>query len=198
MTKLLIVPIFTIILQGQILIPILLQDRRDISKIQLTEIGKFGLSRKERVNVSEHYHTGIDIKRPGNNYESEPIFPVAMGIVISKRTDGPYANLIIEHEINGQKIWTLYEHIAGIQVKVGDLVDSTTPIARFMNKAELNRNGWQFDHFHLEIIKVRPQRTNPSRENPERFYNSYSLVCYTTSDLQKYYFNPISFLKTNL
>ena len=198
MTNLLIIQIVTIIFHGQILIPILLGDRQDISNIHLTEIGKFGLLRKARNNIPEHYHTGIDIKRPSHNYESEPIFPVAMGIVISKRTDGPYANLIIEHEIKGLKIWTLYEHISGIQVKVDDSVDSTTRIARFMNKDELNRYGWQFDHFHLEIIKIRPQRTNPTKENPERFYNSYSLVCYSINDLQKYYFDPISFFITNL
>ena len=198
MTKLLIIPIVAIIFHGQILIPVLLKDRHDISNIHLTEIGKFGLLRKARNNIPEHYHTGIDIKRPGHNYESEPIFPVAKGIVISKRTDGPYANLIIEHEINGQKIWTLYEHISEIQLKVTDSVDPTTSIARFMNKDELNRYGWQFDHFHLEIIKIRPQRTNPTKDNPERFYNSYSLVCYSINDLQKYYFDPISFFKTNL
>jgi hypothetical protein len=198
MTKLLIIPIVMIIFHGQILIPILSEDRQDISNIHLTEIGKFGLLRKARNNIPEHYHTGIDIKRPNHDYESEPIFPVANGIVISKRTDGPYANLIIEHEIKGQKIWTLYEHISGIQVNVTDSVDSTTRIARFMNKDELNRYGWQFDHFHLEIIKIKPQRINPPKENPERFYNSYSLVCYSMDDLQKYYFDPISFFKNNL
>jgi hypothetical protein len=197
MTKLFITPFVAFILQGQILIPVLLGDRHDITTIKLTEIGEFGLLRKARVDIPEHYHTGIDIKRPGKNYESEPIFPVAKGLVISNRTDGPYANLIIEHVINGQKIWTLYEHISGIRVKVGDIVDLNSPVARFMNKAELNKYGWQFDHFHLEIIKVMPIRTNPSRENPERFYNSYSLICYTRSDLQKYYFDPVSFLKAN-
>jgi hypothetical protein len=198
MTKLLIILIFTINIHGQILIPVLSGNRQDISAIHLTEIGKFGLLRIARNNVPEHFHTGIDISRPGHNYESEPVFPVAKGVVISKRTDGPYANLIIEHEINGQKFWTLYEHIAGIKVRVSDSVDPASPVARFMNREELNKYGWQFDHFHLEIIKVRPRRILPTNENPERFYNSYSLVCYTVNDLQKYYFSPMSFFTDNL
>ncbi len=79
-----------------------------------------------------------------------------------------------------------------------DSVESSTPIARFMNKEELNRYGWQFDHLHLEVFKVKPQKLKPTEDNPERFYNSYSLVCYSIIDLNKYYIDPISFLKNNL
>ena len=168
---------------------------KNISTIQLTEIGQFGLKRKARENVPEHYHTGIDIKRSGNNYNYEPIFPIAEGKVISKRTDGPYANLIIEHTINGKKVWSLYEHIADIKVNIGDWVKPSTHIARFMNKEELNKHGWQFDHFHLEIMKIKPLPIRPTSKNPDRFYNAYSLVCYTMDDLNRYYYNPILFLK---
>lgn len=187
-----------LLLQGQIFIPISSANRNDFSKIKLTDIGQFGLKRTARSKVPEHYHTGINIKLPNNNYNNEPIFPLAKGKVISKRTDGAYAQLIIEHEINGKKFWTLYEHIAGIKVKVNDFVSPTVPIARFMNKDELNRFGWQFDHFHLEIIKVKPQPKQPDREHPERFYSSYTLTCYTVNDLQKYYFDPLEFIKNNL
>ncbi len=178
--------------------PICLEDRQDISQIHLTKIGQFGLVRKARNNIPEHYHTGIDIKRPNNNYDTEPIFSIAKGKVISKRTDGPYANLIIEHEINGRKLWTLYEHISGIKVNVSDMVDTDTPMARFMNTDELNRFGWQFDHFHFEIIKFKPMRIIPDKNNPERFFNSYTLICYNIDDLHKYYFDPIEFFKINM
>jgi len=86
------------IFQGQIFLPVNIKNRKDYSKIQLTEIGEFGLKRKARNNIPSHYHTGIDIKLPNNNYFNEPIFPIAEGRVISKRTDGPYAQLIIEHQ----------------------------------------------------------------------------------------------------
>jgi len=106
--------ITAVLLKGHILIPVKSENRHDFSTIHLTEIGKFGLIRKARANIPEHYHTGIDIKRPGNNYKDEPVYPIARGKVISKRSDGPYANIIIEHEINGSRFWTLYEHVSGI------------------------------------------------------------------------------------
>lgn len=188
---------FVVLFQGYFLLPVNSGNRIDVSKIQLTKIGQFGILRKARPNIPEHYHTGIDIMRPTGNYISEPIFPIVKGQVISKRTDGPYANLIIEHKINGAKFWSLYEHIAGIKVGVGDIVDHQSPIARFMNKAELNRFGWQFDHFHLEVIKTKPERIKPDTKNPERFFISYSLICYNIYDLNKYFYNPIDFLKNN-
>ncbi|MDR1225937.1 MAG: M23 family metallopeptidase [Prevotellaceae bacterium] len=182
-------------LQSAVFLPINAANRHDASTIQLTEIGAFGILRKARPGVPAHYHTGIDVKRPNGDYDFNPVYPVAEGVVISKRTDGPYANLIIEHTMSGKKIWSLYEHIAGINVGVGDRVGPTLPVARFMNRNELNRYGWQFDHFHLEILKVQPLRLQPTAQTPERFYNSYSLVCYTKNDLEKYYHNPMLFLR---
>ncbi len=197
MTNILFVIIASFLLSPKVYLPINSRNRHDISEIHLTEIGQFGLMRKTRPNVPKHYHTGIDIERPSSNYVSEPIYPIASGVVISKRTDGPYANLIIEHTINGRKVWSLYEHIAGITVDVTDNVNPNTPIARFMSRDELNKHGWQFNHFHLEILRVKPQRIKPIPPNPERFYNSYSLICYTLDDLDKYYYDPLAFLTGN-
>ncbi|MHC1702343.1 MAG: M23 family metallopeptidase [Tenuifilaceae bacterium] len=185
-------------INSQIFLPLELHNRSDISQIQLTQIGEFGLLRKSRPGIPEHFHTGIDIKRPTNNYLNEPIFPIAKGKVISKRDDGAYANIIIEHEFENIKFWTLYEHVADIKVNVNDNVNPNIPIARFMNKEELSRFGWQFDHFHLEILKIKPTLLKPDRNLPSRFFKSYSLVCYTIDDLNKYYFNPIEFFNKYL
>jgi hypothetical protein len=184
--------------QSNIFIPVNASNRHDISAIKLTEIGDYGLMRKERKGIPAHYHTGIDILRPAGNYDNEPIFPIAEGRVISLRTDGPYANIIIEHHVADKPFWSLYEHVAGSKVHINDTVDPHKPIARFMNRDELNRYGWQFDHFHLEILKVMPRRITPSKECPERYYNSFSLICYTLSDLDKYFYNPVKFFKTGL
>lgn len=178
-------------------LPIDVADRGSVTSLELSGIGKFGLLRKERPDVPAHYHTGIDIKRPGENYQNEPIFPIFEGIVISKREDGPYAQLIIEHETS-HKFWTVYEHIAGIKVDLFDNVSPDDPIARFMTKNELDRHGWQFDHFHFEILKIPPIELKPNKTTPERLFASYSLVCYTKDDLDKYFYNPLDFLKTNL
>lgn len=185
-------------LQSSFFIPINANNRKDISQIQLTEIGKFGLIRKERKTVPWHFHTGIDFKRPSKNYNNEPIFVIATGKIISKRTDGPYAQLIVEHHIGNKFFWTLYEHIAGITSNLNETVAPDKPIARFMNKTELNKYGWQFDHLHLEILKIKPISIKPDKLHPERLFNSYTLVCLKPSDLEKYYYNPIVFLSENL
>ena len=146
-------------------VPINTPNRKSIEFIELTNIGQFGLLRKERPGIPAHYHTGIDIKRPKNNYQDEPIFPISEGMVISKRQDGPYAQLILEHG-NELKFWTVYEHIAGIKVNLFDKVNAKTPIARFMNKNELNKYGWQFDHFHFEVLKVKPIQLKRDNSKP--------------------------------
>lgn len=176
-------------------LPVNTPDRKLISSIELTDIGDFGLLRKARPGVPAHYHTGIDIMRPTKNYQVEQIFPVCEGIVISKRDDGPYAQLIIEHE-GSPKFWTVYEHIAGISVALFDKVSPHSPIARFMNNDELDKHGWQFDHFHFEVLKQEPIRLKYEESMPERCFSSYSLLCYNEEDLHNYFYDPLEFLAT--
>ena len=176
--------------ENQIFLPV---NSETMTKTELTDIGQFGILRSSRPNIPAHLHTRIDIKRPSNNYNDELIYPIAKGRVISKRDDGPYAQLIIEHFKNGSKFWTLYEHIAGILVSVGDSLSPNIPIARFMNSNELNTYGWQFDHFHLEILKIKPMTIKPNPQYPQRYFKSYTLTIYTKDDLQKYFYDPISF-----
>src|SRR5688572_932937 len=90
---------------AQVMSPIEVGDRTSFENIQFTAIGKFGLIRKARPTVPSHVHTGIDIRRPANNYNNEPIYPVAKGVVISKRTDGPFAILIVVHERADRTFW---------------------------------------------------------------------------------------------
>jgi murein DD-endopeptidase MepM/ murein hydrolase activator NlpD len=175
-------------------LPVNTGDRKSVHTLQLTNIGEYGLHRKERPAVPAHYHTGIDIKRPRENYHDEPIYTISEGRVISIRKDGPYAQIIIEHG-SIQKFWTVYEHIAGIKVGLNERVKPDSPIARFMNKNELNKYGWQFDHFHFEVLKVEPFRLKHDHSNPDRKFSSYSLLCYTKDELNKYFYNPAVFLK---
>lgn len=178
---------------SDISIPIVTTGEFSIHNIHLTEIGQFGVWRKDRPSVPGHFHTGIDIKRPSQNYYDAPILSIAKGTIISKREDGPYAQLIIEHRINEKYFWTVYEHIAGIKVSVHDKIEAGTIIARFMNRDELNQYGWQFDHFHFEVLKIRPFKLAPDPGKPERHYRSYSLQCFTREDLNRYFYNPIEF-----
>lgn len=175
-------------------LPIKTSDRQSLSSVSLTRIGEFGLLRKGRPGIPAHYHTGIDIERPGGNFQDEPIFPICEGIVISVRKDGPYAQLIIEHGTS-EKFWTVYEHVAGINVRLSEQVSPDLPIARFMNRSELDKYGWQFDHFHFEILKLKPIKLKPDKLNPDRHYSSYSLTCFTGEELSKYFYDPIEFLE---
>jgi len=178
------------------LLPIAVENRTTWASVQLTHIGSYGLTRKARPGIPAHLHTGIDIKRPRQNYEDEPVFAVAPGTVISMRDDGPFAQIIIEYRLpHGDPVWTVYEHIAGIMVTVGDIVWPHDPIARFMNRGELDRYGWQFDHVHFEVLKVCPRALKPTGKTPLRFFSTYSLECYTESDLEKYYYDPMSFME---
>ena len=180
---------------SSILLPIDVPDRTDSRYIQLTEIGEFGIPRKERPTVPAHLHTGIDIRRPTNNYIDEPIYAIAEGVVISIRRDGPFAQIIIEHRVNGQFFWSLYEHIAGIKVSIHDEVSTSKEIARFFSREELDRYGWQFDHFHFEVLKREPIRLAEDTNHPERYFASYTLQCKTQSDLDRYYYAPVGFFR---
>ena len=170
--------------------PVQIQNRNDVRQLKLTEIGEYGIRRKARPGVPSHLHTGIDIKRPNNNYESEPVLPACPGKIISIRYDGPFAQIIIEH--NG--LWTVYEHIADIKCRVGEAVDPQLPIARFFNKNELDKYGWKFDHFHFEVMKANPIPVAHTKVHPDRFFNTYALLCYEESSLAERYFNPLDFI----
>jgi len=161
--------------------------------IQLTALGAFGMQRPVRPAIPAHLHTGIDIKRNGGYENDVYIYPIARGKVISKRDDGAYAQLICEHITTNLKFWTVYEHIAGIMVSVGDSIYPQIPVARFMKREELKRYGWQFDHLHLEILRITPAKINAQHDNPQRFYTSYSLEMYSADDLNKYYYSPLEF-----
>ena len=182
--------------ETSLLSPIATQNRTP-SQIQLTEIGDFGIERKTRPGIPAHLHTGIDIKRPGNNYIYEPIFPIATGTIISKRTDGPYAQLTLEHKLERDSFWTLYEHIAEILVEVGQTVEPNTEVARYFNKEELDLHGWQFDHFHFEILKSAPSPIPPNSKTPERYFISNTLNCHDMDQLTSHFYDPLIFLSSN-
>ena len=160
----------------------------------LTEIGQLGITRKARSGIPEHLHTGIDISRPSSNYQEDiPIYAISPGIVISLRYDGPFAQIIIEHSYDDVRFWTLYEHVSGINVELHEHISSQSQIARFFNATELEKFGWQFNHFHFEVLKITPLKINPTAENPDRHFRSYTLECYSEKELIKYFYNPIEF-----
>jgi murein DD-endopeptidase MepM/ murein hydrolase activator NlpD len=165
---------------------------------RLTPIGAFGLERKARPGIPAHLHTGVDIARPSGNYRDEPVYPVGPGVVVSLRNDGPYAQLIVEHRLaDGTKVWSVYEHVSGIVCSLGDTVCPERPLARFMNRRELNRYGWQFDHLHFELLKASPRPRPLDPRLPCCRLMTYGLTCYTKEELEARYLDPIEFLGAN-
>jgi murein DD-endopeptidase MepM/ murein hydrolase activator NlpD len=177
-------------------VPVKTADRKSINSIKLTDIGEFGLLRKERENVPAHYHTAIDIERPNENYSHEPVFSAHAGMIISIRDEGPYSEIIIEHTMpDDEFIWTIYQHVSEIKVEVFQKVSALQVIACFMNEVELKKYGQQFNHLHFEILKLPPEQVEEDQANPFRFFAGYSIKCFTEEELNNYYFNPMKFLK---
>jgi murein DD-endopeptidase MepM/ murein hydrolase activator NlpD len=175
-------------------LPIASGNRQSMEGVRLTALGAFGHDRKPRPTVPAHLHTGMDIRRPTGNYVDEPIFPAASGRVLSLRDDGPFAQIIVEHVDGGDTLWTVYEHAAGISVRVGERVTPDKRMARFMTRGELDHLGWQFDHLHFEVMRRRPLAIAPSAKTPERRYDTYALTCRSRAKLDSCYFDPAKFL----
>ena len=63
-----------------------------------------------------------------------------------------------------------------------------------MNTIELNKYGWQFDHVHFEVMKIKPLPRKPDRKRPSMYYGTYCLVCYNRNQLDEKYYNPQEYL----
>lgn len=176
-------------------LPIDVPNRQSLARAEVTEIGAFGIMRKARPTVPAHYHTGVDLKRPSTNYRDEPVYPMHTGLVVSLRDGGPYAFVILRHEARVGTLWTLYEHLGKIFVEVGDSVVPESPIARFLNYAELREFGRKFDHIHVEILHAEPILQEPSPDHPALFFRSYTLQCLTPEELEAHYYSPLDFLQ---
>lgn len=176
-------------------LPIAVEDRQSLKEVRITRIGDFGRPRKARPEARAHLHAGLDFMRPGGYDREAGIFPIGPGTVISMRDDGPFAQIIVAHggkEKDGP--WSVYEHVAGITVRPGDIVTPRLPMARFMTGAELDRYGWQFDHLHLEVLRRAPKPVRPTERNPHRRFLSPNLDCLDKAELARGYFDPGRFL----
>lgn len=168
------------------------------NEVALTRIGNFGELRAARTGIPAHYHTGVDIVRPSSNYENLPVFPAHAGVVVSVRTDGPFSQIIIEHQMPKDTLWTVYEHVHVVHESVGDTVTPSDTIAFFFSREELDRYGWQFDHLHFEILKARPLRVAPSSKLPNRRFQTFAVTCYSRELLDERQYNPLLFLHDKL
>ena len=164
-------------------------DRQDWSTVYLEPDAYFKNLRAPFGTVKLHYHTGMDLQNRAAVNPGEPVYAIAAGKVIAIEDPPPQRRITIEHLLpNGDKVWSVYIHIIDEQVKVGDIVDSETVIARLMNAAELERYGKEYDHVHLEIMKKKPP-------NFINFDQRKTFTCYSEQQVDDYFYNPEEFLK---
>jgi hypothetical protein len=80
--------------------------------------------------------------------------------------DGPYSQVVMKHVYENSIYWTVYEHIRVKVKEIGKKLTVHDTIGFFFNRSELDKYGWQFDHFHFEIIRVEPVVFIPNKKIP--------------------------------
>lgn len=124
------------------------------------EGGTYGFSRSpERIGgrvVHTRFHEGMDIAPVRRDASGEPLDEVKAiedGRVVHtshSSTDSNYGRyIVVGHEVEGTPIYTIYAHMASIEVKPGQKVVKGTPLGR------LGYTGAGIDrrraHLHLEM-----------------------------------------------
>ena len=91
-------------------------------------------------------HQGIDLN-PGDGF---PVLSVADGVVVTSEFSGALgAHVIVEHEINGQIVQSLYAHMQGdsLAVSVGDRVAVGQQVGRVGNTGQSTG-----PHLHFGVL----------------------------------------------
>ena len=118
---------------------------QEISELQLPVSApissQFGV-RRDPINHQSRFHKGIDLAAP----EGMKVVPAMPGKVIESGYNQGYGNyVLIQHSGDLQ---TRYGHLASIDVKAGDLVDSETSIGKVGSTGRSTG-----PHLHFEVIK---------------------------------------------
>lgn len=89
-------------------------------------------------------HMGVDF---GSTNKSEPIYPVANGLVIYVGVDSYGANVVkIVHNVNGQLIFSTYAHMRAVYFSKGQTVTTADMLGL------MGSTGWSTGpHLHLEM-----------------------------------------------
>ncbi len=164
-------------------------DRQDWATLVFEPDAHFKALRAPFDSIKLHYHTGIDLQNTNAVGSGQPVYAVAAGKVIAIEDPPPQRRITIQHTlVEGTKVWSVYIHIINERVRVGDIVDTETVIARLMNAAELERYGQEYNHVHLEIMKKIPPAFVDVNQRK-------TFTCYTDQEVDEYFYNPETFLK---
>lgn len=161
-------------------LPFDITDRSDLKSIRL--ISDYGTYRSG--HIKGHRHSGIDIIPVGKKDQIK-VFPSSFGTICLIRPTAPNKTVIIKHKLNdGSVIYSSYIHLKDIYVKNGQEVDQNTLLGVLYSKTEASEYNGDYDHLHFEIKK----RIDD--------YCSASWLCMSQTELEEYFFNPLSFLKS--
>jgi murein DD-endopeptidase MepM/ murein hydrolase activator NlpD len=163
-------------------IPFETADRTKLNTIKI--ISKFGDPRL--TFLRNHIHTAIDII-PTKSSDLITVYPAANGVVCSIHLDHPYKTIVIKHQLKDKSIiYTSYKHLQDIYIKNGAQVDQNTKLGRLYTHAEAKKLKGNYDHLHFEVRKSFDD------------FGCASWLTMTKEELNKYFYNPLVFLKTNL
>ena len=122
--------------------------------------GAYGFTRNQK-RIGSHiimtrFHEGIDIKPVRRDAAGEPLDDVRAiesGRVVHASDDAQDSNygkyVVIEHDVQGTPVYSIYAHLATVDVAAGQKVSSGTRLGRLgYTGAGLNRRR---AHLHLEV-----------------------------------------------
>jgi murein DD-endopeptidase MepM/ murein hydrolase activator NlpD len=122
------------------------ETEREISDLQLPISAPissvFGL-RRDPFSHKATFHKGLDLAAP----EGMQVVPALAGTVISAEYENGYGNTVLVQHAEG--IQTRYAHLASMNVKVGDTVDSKHILGTVGNTGRSTGS-----HLHFEVMRM--------------------------------------------
>jgi len=157
-------------------------DRKNFRMLKNRIVGVYGEFR--RSYRPGHHHAGLDLE----GWFNETVYSIGRGRVVRIFRTSPHQTIIIKHYLPDEKfLYSVYTHVEGIRVKIGDWVDENTALARLFNQTELEAADFGTpNHLHLEIRKSFADRGRAS-------YASMSM-----EELNRFCTDPEKFFRTHL
>ncbi len=163
------------------------------------EAGQYGFVRDPRTiagtTVFTRHHEGIDIKplrRDSAGVPLDPVLAAAAGVVVyvnASPTGSNYGRyLVVEHTADGSRYYTLYAHLASVDVAAGDRVAQGQPLG------VLGYSGRGLDrtraHLHFEFALMMSEHFDcwhhvvyRGDDNPHGNFNGQNLAGFDPADL---------------
>jgi murein DD-endopeptidase MepM/ murein hydrolase activator NlpD len=135
-------------------------------------------------------HAGVDIA----NSAGTPVYAVAAGkvVIASYSSDGYGNKIVINHNVNGTNYTSLYGHLSGFNVKVGDVVTKDSVIGYVGSTGRSYGN-----HLHLNIcVGIKSCIIRSDTVDPGNYINFPANKVWfrdRTTAFSGYYSNPCSY-----